>query len=666
MQVAYDLGDNRIDEWVELAAASLAQMQPAVASGSKRLIDELSKGLSLLSDKLQIAVFKVLVSNPCRLSTWIELLPSHHRPALVAATITPGKTLRATFCDENYAVLKALGAIPASPASLLSLHAHEQKSTDRYRPTQKRMMAEDLAQALRHHSSLTSLHICASNLELASVKLLLPAVASLTSLQSLHLGAEQSYFPVECVPMLQQTLPSLPHLEDLSFCIRPSPECFKRSRDADTGEPCPCCLTTAIAPATRLTSLHMCIDTQLRCNTCFTANAPLRLPHLKKLTAMFTNWHWTNAFISLLSAPLTTLVLDDQSSSFSSIRACCSVAHFQTFLKSLATFQRLRCLKAQLPEEARHKSGATSNGPQTFGEVMSTVPTVLASFQHLQELELLATSAALQQVALQLDVAQTALSHLRLLFRRPLRLGPTPALWPGVCSRLCRLPLTHLDLSLVTHASVGLSALRPLTQLSYLRTTGWRCLATAADCDALAGMTGLRSLSLIDCHDTHNDFVRVLLASSALTSVTLNANSRRFDADLVAALRAHPTELPWPALQELRLTIAELSLGNVADRSFGSAEALVRCAVELPSLKSLTMVLRGDPEPCNHDEISEDDRSSDHSSGSDGEGQSDYECTSHNTDSRQAAIQKVLSRIAADAGLDLSLEWPDVYAANDY
>lgn len=99
-------------------------------------------------------------------------------------------------------------------------------------------------------------------------------------------------------------------------------------------------------------------------------------------------------------------------------------------------------------------------------------------------------------------------------------------------------------------AVFGLAALRPLTQLTAIAIQGCQSLGTREDCDAVASMTQLRSLTVIapgpprapPGGTPHPHATAALLAMSTVTSLEVKVEAREFDCALARGLAAAAAE----------------------------------------------------------------------------------------------------------------------------
>lgn len=579
------LDDKRIDEWIHIVSDSLVQY--TLSDSCTGFVHEVDNSLSSLSESLQHRIFAAAACSPSRLYSLLHLLPAHHHTALVAATIAPDKSLQAPFYFETLSVriLKAIASLPPSPTSFLALHVYDHAlETMPWRAElhDSLEIAQHLAQVLHRHSSLISLRISMSNVDATSANLLFKATATLTCLQSLHLGGKEIAFPAHTAHLLQPTIRNLPHLQSLTLMLGDSiPESAERPIDADSSSPQPCCLTTALSHATSLTSLHISIDEAVH-KRYFTAATALSLPNLSRLTAILEGNHdLTTAFLSRLAAPLTCLDLGDD---FPACLHTHAAAAAQQFLTCFAKFPHLRSLAAVLPMDYVADSSV-------FDIMSSRAPAVLASLQHLRELSIGAECPVLHQAMPFLAARLTSLTQLHLRFWRSRFESAVP--WPEFFRQLCRMKLQHLDLDMAGMgcSGPGMAALRPLAQLSVLQVSGWHCLPSTADCVALAGMTRLRLLSLNQavCSRTpHGHAARALLELSSLTSLMVRGDTGFLDGFLADRLGVHAPhwQAAWPALQELSLDFQSSSVKQ--------AERMLRSAVKLPELQRVSFQLSYD------------------------------------------------------------------------
>lgn len=106
------------------------------------------------------------------------------------------------------------------------------------------------------------------------------------------------------------------------------------------------------------------------------------------------------------------------------------------------------------------------------------------------------------------------------------RQRPAGSAWPAFFHRLSQFALPDLDLDFsASHpSSHSLAALQTLTQLTALRVSGWNCLKSPANWQALASMAGMQRLCINHNKGRLHDGLDSLQALSALTSLTFRTS----------------------------------------------------------------------------------------------------------------------------------------------
>ena len=254
------------------------------------------------------------------LNSLLECMPRSFGPKIIAAAISPSKVLKIRLAHVAPTLALRLSHLPAAPPPILTLEAH---GIDVSSHSDKETV-HSLAKALRLHSGLTSLSLSSTSSSTALLHHLAPALVTLTSLRSLHLGTPAAPFPSDSLLSLQQSLSGMPWLQEVSMLLLPgSPESRKRARDAHAATPAPThhSLAATLSAANALTSLHIhlqikryCTDWRAqygqRCTDwAVGATSALALPQLSDLNLQFVACEWVTALLIHLVAPLTALTL---------------------------------------------------------------------------------------------------------------------------------------------------------------------------------------------------------------------------------------------------------------------------------------------------------------------------------------------------------------------
>ena len=579
MQVADALDDSHIAQWVRIAAKHLAST--ALSTCSQTVKADVVEGLAALPCQLQHRLLVAAAFDSKHLDRLTAFFPTCIHSVVLSAMISSDRSLHMPLAPGSGPALEALASLPASPPSLLSFHAvHSQ-----YAQGIGQDIGSSLTRILQHHSRLTRLGLSGCVFKSNSRELLCAAVANLTSLLSLDLGGCFIH-PGKCSKYLKETLNALPRLGDLKLNLvgeSAHDESLKRQRDVEPAPTPRHCLAAMLCPCTALTSLHLEVvihPFNFRMDRfCFTAERPVRMPHLVRLTAFFgVNIHLGATFFSHLSAPLTSLELNNFRHRPLAV-PCAAADDAGGLLRSLSAFTQLRYLSTILPTDEQGQSSVQE-------AMISSLSGELTPLQHLQNASIAAPSAVLPR-AMRLLTA-TALTQLRLgpFFDTVNRSTAPEPNWPETfrCLRSLNLQALDLDFQGAQLTGFGLAALSALTQLTLLKVHDWSCLCGPADAQALAAMTQLQRLCL---EQTSKEFlvspacVTSLHALSALTYLLLKTSAR--DEDLVREMAARPLL----ALHELTVALYD---------SFEAAEALERYVGELPELRCLTVHLRNSPD----------------------------------------------------------------------
>lgn len=534
--------------------------------------------LLTLSNSLQHRLLAHVARSTWTLQRLLSFLPSHIHHALVAATITAAKELNVPLHQHAVRIIKALPGIPPHPPSILSLRVHIPEDDGPLPGHIWQAAAPHLAQALQHHSSITSLRLDTDYHDAASALLLAPAIATLTSLQSLHL---HSVMNSATFTALQQTLQALPALQDLALSLMVATkhhDSLKRQHHGNTADPFQCCLATLLSPATHLTSLKIRTNADTG-KHCYTTTQALALPRLRQLDVSFgrhtqvtdatTSSHTiaASSLLSHLAAPLTSLGLQPNDQHYPLDAG--EPPHAQRLFSSLARFTQLR----RLSFSAWQGHGTNSAAAAAMHAVMAAAAAALAALRHLESLTIAADAPTLL-ASLPPLAGATGLSHLCLIHRQWLfhpRAPLTPAPWGQIFAALSAFRLVSLELedapqfgALQAHgwhppvpAGLAHLRLRELTRLSALRVCGWECLSTEEDIAALSSMTTLRKLHLIDVVVPPEMHFRCAYAVAALSALTEFAHQAQQEPGAFAgALTGLALPGVWPELRQLSLDVS--------------------------------------------------------------------------------------------------------------
>jgi len=244
----------------------------------------------------------------------------------------------------------------------------------------------------------------------------------------------------------------------------------------------------------------------------FTTTSPLVLPRLVEFHLTTRRDASFNIFRHLV-APLTRLQVEGSNylGDVPSVQRLCS---------GLQRFVQLRRLSIELDiYRCRRDHTAVEQA------MRADVTAALGCLSHLQELNLQAPFFLSLPIMQQLAAHATGLHCL--LLRCKCRAGGDDSAretWGQLVSHISRFSLKRLDLR-PGHVPVapGVAALGSQEQLTALHVNGWECcLATAADCSALAQLTQLRSAFIekfthSDAGHTYAVCVHLLGALPALT-----------------------------------------------------------------------------------------------------------------------------------------------------
>lgn len=590
LQVADAVDDNRMDGWVHIAADALKKHAFSVCP--KELKHEILQGLSVLSEPLRHRVLVAAVFDPLQLDRLLCFFPAGLHLELLASITTQEKMLQIPLTSRSCPALALLASMPSSPPSVLALQV-DNESADQREKKIGHAVWRGLKQVLRHHSGLTRLLLSLSpSTATFSESNLLPHIANLTSLRCLDLKG--CILHQDSVVSLPATLRALLQLHSLTLRLSEKVEtsCQKRQRD---GEAQPShCLANTLAAAKGLTSLEVDVEQLIspRHKGCFIAAAPLLLPQLVQLTAVFDRSHrgyskcgiqddvrLAAQFLSSLTAPLTSLILGEEGEQDPPHIPAADAADAARLVRSLGTFTHLRQLSVVLPKD---ELGYYS----IFDALISALPGLTPTLRRLHGISVSAGCSVLQHVVPLLT--STMLTQLRLCRVDAYRTRP------DLFQRVCQLNLRDLSLHffgvLDNDGVRGLACLTALTQLTALCLSGLDDDGCLDDWRELAAMTGLQAL----CLGGTDDAIPLPLPSlssvhalSALTSLTLLAFQEVADV-VMQGLAAQPL----PALQELKVALYE---------PFNTIDELARYVAALPALRRLTLLLcYSDPElePC--------------------------------------------------------------------
>lgn len=661
VQVAYELEDSLIEEWVDAVAERVTQgsalrnvedppgedtddshggeyyykwpTSPRLYKGFNRdhlqqdFSRDVQQGMACLSVSLRLRVFSAAAKMD--MSSALQFASDHLPPAALAEVVAPQKEVKHVFSRDTSSMLAAIHTIPASPPSLLSLHASFQSSGS---PDAQKVT--NLCSVLRHHKHLTALNLVQCGVDASAAQLLAPAVSALSSLLSLSLGSPshpdtcEDSFQCDTIPLWQAALHALPQLQSLTLHLAPaavasrSPPAKKRrrqdrSKSAKTPPDKVFYLRSLLLRSTNLTSLTLqlgtakpdaYIDELAPLQLC--ATKTLHLPHLSDLQLTGSCHRSAGRFLSHLVAPITSLKLTHYSHSHvspaqqaqpptgsaSPPAASDQARRERNPLQSLPSFQELRKVHLDLRDcwqDYREEDEEEGVAALTARRAAATAAASAALVQlpHLTELHLGGAPEVLYGAVPDVvrRVAQLRTLHMQCRFK-PDAAEPSTPRWLELLGAVAEAQLHDLRLCMAcrdefsetsrARALPGLgTALAPLTQLTCLVVTGYRnCFRGGGFGGALAGMTRL-------CHLVIDDFriaagsggevlVQDLQPLHALTQLGLTGGmpGRGFVDAFVAAAAS------WPQLQ--RLSLGAEGLGR-------TRTTLEDAAPRLASLKQL-------------------------------------------------------------------------------
>ena len=613
LQVAEALDDNCFDQWLYDTAFKLRLKAIAFYRGADNDIIrfQISEALSKLPGHLQHRVIeqamyiedkdadRLGILPQASMAVMLDLLPSHLHLAVLSAAITPNKTLIASQHKWLQSVVASLALLPASPPSILSLdlggdlpedHSVTQQMLRHIKETNT---AANIASALQHHSSLTSLRLSALRTDASTLfQPVSEAIAMLTSLQELNLVNPIS---TEALPFLKVALESLPCLQMLSLSVDsavPTLLPHKRGRDddePDEGVP-QHCLSSLFSSATALRSLDI---TELHGGCRFVATTCLGLPCLTHLKVTSNRHNVASALLTQLTAPLSILdLLDESSSCWRS-----DVQQAQQLWDILPRFQQLRSLSIDL-----HVKGAE----HVRKAALADAPEALASLSRLQELSISAAFRVLLRTVKQVAATATGLQRLRMscaLHGAEPRPETDQSEWQSFFQCLRRLTLQRLDIHINGRAlrkrlpGLHESGVHRLTPLTALHVYGWKnCLRQQCDCQALANLQQLQSVCLQGFETKHrqNVYPALVRALGALPCLTqLLFQPPRLPENLCdegiqppqnsfqAAFARHAPGAGWPQLQWLGMAVT----------NYGEAVGVQECVADFTFLKTIALGL---------------------------------------------------------------------------
>lgn len=575
--------------------SQLAEQLVALGSSQRPIatdmLQDICQGLSDLPEHLLARVFKAAARHNCGVHALLKVSPRHLHTAILATSITPKKKMTACFSNAPTAFLRALSALPSSPPSVLSLRIRYLTNVaDDHGAAEPTMFM--LSNALRHHSALQHLtfdRCCAAT---RSATHLAPAVATLTSLQSLTLGSHDDCCSCHDLPNWQTALHLLPQLKDIKLHLHNPVNPKKRQREESptATKPSPFCLTSMLAASTNLSSLALHIKPHTTAQTspphlrALTATAPLVLPHLIHLTLTGCWLAAAGPLLNYLRAPLTSLVLTRLNTAFLSCRDTDPDPAF--IFRGLSTHTGLSHLQFDIPMCVRRSSTA---------DWWHTLTAAAASgLHHLRSLRDLHLKAGVRTLLCTAPAALSAATDLHRLQISCRCSGhghgcvPSWTEWTEFLRSLCvpsvhelRLWMPHVPCD---HIPGPARLLRCLSALTCLRLTGYdNCLATTDDLAALSELTRLKHLSIheFSMPDTqHAEFVQALLPLTGLTHLSLTGGS--LCTAFATAFHANAGALV--SMQQLRIGIAMFNR---------AAEAVVRGAAAMPALRQVTLFAGG-------------------------------------------------------------------------
>lgn len=598
-----------MNEWVQLAADHLVSQLPGTPkwehrgkmnADDPRVLRGIRADMSALSQMPEHAQHLVLATVARRpsyqfppylhilLQLELDDMPTSLQARIIAAAVTPCKSLRTRLVDESMMFLDALHLIRNSPPHLLSLEVLDGSWSEHFRS----QGANCLTKALLHHSGLTSLVLGAPCNSRRVLRKLGRVLSRLTSLQSLQLGTKEplSRCPADVLPILRKTVNCMPRLESLSLVLNLGD---KPKWDEDVLPDH--YLAATLREITALTSLHILVHPPSFGYDDFLDARHLQLPHLSDLSIEVNRPAWATILLSHLSAPLTSLTIA------AAIRPDCTKHYWHDAVTlegvgaAVARFQQLRHLRT--PDASNFMITWPS---QALALMLTTATSHRTVLQQLHTLAITVNATELQVASPSLASAMPGLRSLSLCVQSisvTSTISITPEQWAGICTHISRLQLQELALYLYGHGP-RLSDLSPLMCLTYLLISGTRMLGYsgfpwgACDIPALAEMTQLKCLVLetTKLDPEHLNYLMPRLAAfPVLTALFIGWQD---PSAMVAAFPSHGRVAPWPMLRRLGFGLDAFTGSNGSTDVARACVLLARAACSLPALQHLSVALR--------------------------------------------------------------------------
>lgn len=577
LQVADALDDKHVHAWEDMIACRVMQHASADDGNRDDALQDVFESLSNLPQPCKQRVFSQAARNDPRHTPWrgptlrqlLAFLPSRLHPTVLETLITPDKQLTLRLDDHSLPLVEALAGLSVAPPSVLSLSTEDHDQTNSDSPdnmTRKswRQAASALAEAMHHHTGLTSLRLSVHCIDGPSVCLLSPALAALSSIQCFQLHSTAS---TATLAVLRQTFAAWPHLQSLHLVLTHwhDVEAYKRPRDMLSQQAEACGVAAMLAAATTLTALYL--RTDLPGDACFLARQQIPLPALCELTfstvGMCPNLT-CQSLLERLRAPLTSL---DISLDHLLCGAPGGASSYHALLSRLAHFTLLQSLALRRSQQAGGLYQTVDVRP-TCDAIAECVPLTLAALPQLHHVTVAADYDVLELALPLLADGAQALSSLSLEVHaqkftfRDGRASVKQLSWRralAALTRSCLAGLHQLDLHLgQCHDVTGLPSLEALTQLTGLHVRSWGCVQSSADLRAVTCMPHLQQLHLTRFtvrHGEVQDCILCLAALSSLTSLVFASDCGAQGGQMAEALAAHAPEGSWPALQHLTLPL---------------------------------------------------------------------------------------------------------------
>eukprot|EP00892_Ulva_mutabilis_P008344 jgi/Ulvmu1/5882/UM026_0002.1 len=588
------LGDTELSEWAQhftSYVAAISSMDSAHIHDSRA---EIFCGMQLLPEYLWRRICQTALQSEDAAQSFLTALPPPMQLDALQMILSKQQQLYCNLSDTSAPILAALLELPSSPPSLMSF-------TPQYFPTElhdsspSRQILSLVHEVLLHHSSLVHLGFERCGTTTESAAYLAPAVANLTSLQSLSLGCIDDCCCLGTLRIWQTTLAALPQLQHLQFFAADTYDPRKRwyNNDHNPEQPNRTGVDYFLSPLTNLTSLTIGMSphgTQAICSAArepLTATDYLCLESLSRLHLSSSTPALWGPMLSCVYAPLTSLTLSDLNHNCL-LNLKKSDGQVSQLFKSLSRYSCLQELCADVPLPA-------NDGSVTWEAHLDTWSDALSKMTALSHLSLRASADAILAPlprALRKAEPKPPLRRLHLDIHSNASGNPIYSddewdlFWYEMVETSTTNMLAELRVSVaeawVCQASEleGMQTLPRLApRLTSLHLIGHEyCLQYAEDVAALLDLPHLQHLTL-DAMGTpasrHAELAHALLALTQLTELTLVcAFTSRFVDGFAAGVAA------WPQLQLLALGV---------DNSSGGPEKLLRASAELPKLDKLKL-----------------------------------------------------------------------------